>query len=271
MFQHLVVPVDGSQASYQAVSIASRMAAAVGGTVEAVQVLPLGLDPSADYELLVKDMARMAETLPVAPTAVAISANSVAGALAPHVAERPGAVVAMSSRGRGRTSLMLGSIANDILHEIPGPTIVFGPQIDPDAGRLDGMYIIPVDGSAVAEQMAPAAVEWAFSYGAVPCLVEVLAPGSTPSDVTESAYLMRMAQGLSESSSKQVQFEALRGSRPATAILDHVKTVGASLIFMSTHGRTGLARLRMGSVAADVVRRSPVPVVLQRPNGLSSE
>jgi nucleotide-binding universal stress UspA family protein len=45
-------------------------------------------------------------------------------------------------------------------------------------------------------------------------------------------------------------------------ILDVAESRGASLIVMGTHGRTGLARAVIGSVADRVLRRSPVPVVL---------
>lgn len=48
---------------------------------------------------------------------------------------------------------------------------------------------------------------------------------------------------------------------PAAEILDLAEEKGCDLIVMGTHGRTGLARLLMGSVAQQVVRRAPCPVV----------
>ncbi len=48
---------------------------------------------------------------------------------------------------------------------------------------------------------------------------------------------------------------------PATAILGLAEAVKADLIVMGTHGRTGLSRLLMGSVAEKVVRRAECPVV----------
>ncbi len=44
-------------------------------------------------------------------------------------------------------------------------------------------------------------------------------------------------------------------------ILDSVKDLGADLVVMGTHGRRGLSRLVLGSVAEKVVRLSPVPVL----------
>ena len=49
---------------------------------------------------------------------------------------------------------------------------------------------------------------------------------------------------------------------PATEIVRVAKAERADMIVMSTHGRTGLSRVLMGSVAEKVVRRAPCPVVI---------
>jgi len=48
---------------------------------------------------------------------------------------------------------------------------------------------------------------------------------------------------------------------PSSAIAKLAAEEGADLIVMGTHGRTGLTRLLMGSVAEAVVRRAPCPVL----------
>ncbi len=53
----------------------------------------------------------------------------------------------------------------------------------------------------------------------------------------------------------------LEEGEPVTEILRVARESAADLIVMGTHGRTGLARLLMGSVADQVVRRAPCPVV----------
>lgn len=53
---------------------------------------------------------------------------------------------------------------------------------------------------------------------------------------------------------------------PADALVDYAKDKNIDLIVMGTHGRTGLSRLLMGSVAEAVVRRAPCPVLtMKRP------
>jgi nucleotide-binding universal stress UspA family protein len=53
-------------------------------------------------------------------------------------------------------------------------------------------------------------------------------------------------------------------ARPADAILASAQDEGTGLIVMSTHGRSGLSRLIMGSVAEEVLHRASVPVLLVR-------
>lgn len=57
---------------------------------------------------------------------------------------------------------------------------------------------------------------------------------------------------------------------PAEAVTAYASEAGADLIVMSTHGRTGLAHLAMGSVAEHVVRMAPCPVLTIRPQAKTS-
>lgn len=54
------------------------------------------------------------------------------------------------------------------------------------------------------------------------------------------------------------------GSNPAHAIVDLAESVKAALIVTPSHGRTGLARLALGSVAEHVVRLASCPVLVLR-------
>jgi nucleotide-binding universal stress UspA family protein len=60
-----------------------------------------------------------------------------------------------------------------------------------------------------------------------------------------------------------VRFEQhyVRGT-PAREILEFAKSKGVDLVVMASHGRTGLARLVMGSVAEEVTRKAPCPVLI---------
>jgi nucleotide-binding universal stress UspA family protein len=52
--------------------------------------------------------------------------------------------------------------------------------------------------------------------------------------------------------------------RAGAEILRYLREQGASLLCMTTHGRSGLARALLGSIAAEVMRQAPCPVLLRR-------
>ena len=53
---------------------------------------------------------------------------------------------------------------------------------------------------------------------------------------------------------------------PAKAIVDYAREIHADLLLVGTHGRTGVSRVLMGSVAEHVVRTAPCPVLVVRPS-----
>lgn len=266
MFQHLVVPIDGSAASWAAVPIAARMAAAVDGRLDVITVVDRLADITPAKDELVAGLERF-DDLPVSPAAIVLASDVVASAVADHLETLDGGTVVMGSHGHGRSAAVLGSITDDVLRRTYGPVVVIGPAVDPaSAGRLDGPYVVPLDGSEASERIVPIAEAWAIEFGAVPWLVEVVEPGlRVADDVFESAYTARTAAELHRATGREVEYEVLHGDRPAAAIVDFATSSEARLIFLTTHGRSGIARLRLGSVAADVVRHARCPVVLHRP------
>jgi len=262
MFQHVIVPVDFSEASWAAVPVAARLAAAVDGDVEVVTVVDrIGLVGAADADLD-RHLAAFSD-LPAPVRASVLAGDTVAETVASHLEDTAGGIVVMSSHGRGRTAAVLGSVVDELLHLTFGPMVVVGPHIAENAGGADGDYLVAVDGSHAAEQILPIVSAWAVEFGGVPWVVEVGEPESVGSAV-ESGYPARLARQLGETIGREAEFEVLHGE-PADRIVDYASVTEASLIFATTHGRTGMARFRLGSVAAEIVKHAPCPVVLHRP------
>ncbi len=63
--------------------------------------------------------------------------------------------------------------------------------------------------------------------------------------------------------------EVIEGEHVAQELIRHFRDEEADFIAMATHGRTGLAKLVMGSVAQDIMETGDVPVMLVRPKGLN--
>ncbi|MAT06541.1 MAG: hypothetical protein CL424_15995 [Acidimicrobiaceae bacterium] len=265
MFQHVVVPVDDSEAAWRAVPIAARMAAAVDGALDVVTVVDRVEAIENERSSMRTELERLAP-LPVDVHVDVLVHDSIASAIAGHVESRNGAIVVMSSHGHGRSASVLGSTTDDVLRELYGPVVVIGPHASDDSGALGGHYVVPLDGSDLAESILPIVSAWAVEFGGTPWLVEVIEPAAqTPSDMQDSAYVGRRAREMQRQSGHEVQYEAVHHKHPAETITDFADKQQASFVFATTHGRTGMARLRSGSVAADIVRRAGCPVVLHRP------
>jgi nucleotide-binding universal stress UspA family protein len=96
-------------------------------------------------------------------------------------------------------------------------------------------------------------------------------PGNFIEDIQKQAvvageeYLKKTAAKL-VSEGIAATWVALRGN-VSEAILDYARKNGVDLVIMSTHGRSGVARWAMGSVADRVARQATVPVMLVSPPG----
>jgi nucleotide-binding universal stress UspA family protein len=137
--------------------------------------------------------------------------------------------------------------------------------------------LVPLDGSPVAEAIIPFILEIAGPLDMAVTLLRVLEPlpptvveGATPVIVEDFAvrerdaeeYLAPIAAEL-RGRGVTVTWQVRRGVAPGI-ILATAKAIGADLIAMSTHGRSGLGRLLFGSVAEQVLRHADVPVFLMR-------
>ena len=136
--------------------------------------------------------------------------------------------------------------------------------------------LVPLDGSPFAEQVLPLAASMARTLELPLELVRVhLAPTigfsqdvfhatlDEDADARESdrAYLDRLALALA-SQELNVQTTLLDARSVPDAIVARATAARARIIVMTTHGRTGVRRSIMGSVADEVVQRSTLPVLL---------
>jgi len=133
--------------------------------------------------------------------------------------------------------------------------------------------LVPLDGSPLAEAIIPVAEEWAREEEAELILLRaVLAHHEMSDDPVEAkaravaegeSYLNEVAERLKRRGLKRVRWN-VRYDEPVTAIAGAVAREDGDLIAMATHGRSGLSRLLLGSVAEAVVRSARVPVLLIR-------
>ena len=116
--------------------------------------------------------------------------------------------------------------------------------------------LLPTDFSAAAEAAALVATAMARETGARLHVVHVVPPATDPS--LGSEQLTRLGRQLGKGLAVEL---ALLSGRAAREITAYARDKGIDLIVMSTHGRTGVSRTLLGSVAEAVVRLSPCLVL----------
>lgn len=126
--------------------------------------------------------------------------------------------------------------------------------------------LVPLDGSALAEAILPLAGTLARAHRAELLLLRAVPPRSDraePEEREARTYLARLSERLHDRSLETVRVLVPHG-KPDLAIAEAAAERHVDLIAMTTHGRTGLSRLLLGSVAESVVRQAPAPVLVVR-------
>ncbi len=139
----------------------------------------------------------------------------------------------------------------------------------------EGKILVPLDGSKCAETIIPRVEELAAVKQAGVCLLRVVWARTFPGvDATEAQVkVVREAEEYLEGLKGRLRTKGLdvdthvRYGEDVEEILDHAAQKEIDLVAMSTHGRNGIKRLFLGSVAERVVRHAPKPVYLVRCTG----
>lgn len=191
-------------------------------------------------------------------------------------------LIVMSSHSRGGLKrVALGSITDYLIRHTNIPVLVvrtpnslFGATPHESVSRI----VVPLDGSALAEQILPAVASLALRLNSTVSLLQVLTPLTySQSQIMQpglpwwdadiaaaDSYLARAASYLTEEG-VAVSKDVILSDNVSTAILDYATRMRADLIAIATSGSGGMSRLVFGTVADDVTRESPVSLLVFHP------
>jgi nucleotide-binding universal stress UspA family protein len=313
----ILTPLDGSPLAEQVLPFVGLLAPIVGarvlllrGITEAeheVLFADASASPAASDELVLRPsvcahcsvasqcrqtdcyLASQAELLRGA--GVESYADTRAGAPAEVIASTaagwPDTLIAMATHGRGGLRRWaLGSVADQVLHASTLPLLLVRGA---EAGRtprpvpLLRRILVPLDGSALAQQALPLALELAVRAQAELLLLQVVAASMdeflrtvpVADDVRGALYdqaLQAFGALGSELPQQQVQLATAVALGPtAQAIALEASRRNVDLIVMATHGYSGLQRWRLGSVADSLLQTSTTPLLLVRAQELVDE
>jgi nucleotide-binding universal stress UspA family protein len=258
-----VVPLDGTDFSLRALPFASWLADRFDAEVIAMTT-PQTIDD--------EERRRMPAWLDVvrsggdtAVTTTVIDDPEPAHAIAQVVETKARSAVCMATHARGRVgSLALGNVGEQVLRSVRTPVLLVGPHCAAEP-KFDGPVVVCHDGSRAADAVVAPARAWATAAGLSISVVHVYRPTETSSRTAVEAVRPTL-----DVLGRHTGVEVVAGSFPAGAIRDLAHELDASLIAMSTHGRTGAARVAMGGVASWITRESMCPVLTVRPPQLEA-
>ncbi len=200
-------------------------------------------------------------------------------------------MIAMTTHGRrGILHWLFGSVAAEVVQVIPRPLLLLRPQESDRSSSLLNFnaapyqhIVVPLDTSAFAEQALDQASELASAMNAILHMISIVPPPHVlPVHIhkeKESQALMRAALHQKELERRthylkqkaeyfkeqglRVRTDGVSG-HPAEEILRFSTQHQQTLLVMTTHGRSGLRRILLGSVAIKVIQEAHVPVLLVR-------
>ena len=308
MYRKILVPLDGSDFAESALPPALSIAERGGGEIHLVAVVttlpPLmfsEVDESyvkgwfreeglraEEYLTKVRDRISTEET----PIHIRVLNGAPADVLDERIRKTDVDLVVMTTHGRGPLRrFWIGSIADGLVRRGPCPILLWRPDEEGDADRsLRPTFqhaLVPLDGSDRSREILPEVVNAAKLFDARVSLVSVaptffpVASAYLPHAVEEDherdtrigelrSHLEKVADEL-EGQGIQATADVVTGQDAADAILEHREKIGADFVAMSTHGRGGVSRMVLGSVADKVIRGGKVPVLVHRHTGSADE
>ena len=268
----MVVPLDGSAFAERAI----RPACSIAARLEQARVLLVSCAPddvdAAQHEL--DDRAQLYSEVVDIETRI-VGNGDPAEVLLAIAATEPDGMLCMATRGKGALrAAVLGSVSTKVVCRSTQPLILVGPHcrttlLPGEQGRL----LVCSDGSELSDSIIPAAATWSDRLQLEPWLTEVVGPDEDPEPAhrphpnreaeAATARLDTLATRLHTPTSR-ARTKVLHGE-PGRSIPWLAERLPAALIALATHGHSGLTRITMGSVATEVVRHAPCPVLITRP------
>ncbi len=300
MLKTILVPLDGSALAERALPYAVTLARATGAHLfltraALARTLP-GTDAGeAEVEVVEDAEGYLTQVVAQIPPGVAAQTGVFYGdpvtAILEETSLREADLIAMATHGRsGLGRWVYGSVAEGVIQRSPVPVLLVRAwHAAADAARLvqQPAILVPLDGSRFAEAALPVASRLAQQLGGNLVLTEVL-PGAVPGDdpnsfavappydhaaarATAEEHLRDLATRLATDAPGVQVRTSLREGNAVDEITMAAEETSAALVVMATHGRSGLDRLLLGSVAGGVVRQGRAPLLLVRPPAPSAE
>ena len=283
VFKNALVPLDGSDESRRILPYVTQIAQRLGAKLLLLNVLDPNESgiPQTDFSKYAVDadgrarqylrhhIARLAEQ---GVTARAwISTGEPSEQIVGVAAHQGCDLIAMTTHGR--TALgrgILGPTTDRVVHSSPLPVLTISPVAEGQGREPISRVLVPLDGSELAERALPHAELLSRGMSAKVLLVRVVNAmqiqwldqlPSAAAEVQEAAEYLDRVAGTLRRAGLEVDAATPVG-HVAGSIMDIASENPGTMVVMASHGRSGVLRWAIGSVAESTVRGSGVPVLI---------
>ena len=301
MYRNIMVPTDGSGFDREAIRVALRLAERSEAKIRLVRVLPrgslFGLAAAAEGTSVATDVVRSerdkalselyalaaeCRAMTDAEVGVDLHAGPVTDVLEGYAKRHEFDLIVMSTHGRtGLSRLAWGSVTESLVRHTAIPVLVVKPPsryLNPRVTEKFDRILVPLDGSPLAEQALPRAVEMARLDGAAIILLRVITPQAYPPRAIVDPHPSWLDKQISHAEHYLFDVaEKIRAQNIPTmtdivvsenvigAIIDFAARQRVQVIAIATHGRGGVTRVLYGSVAEALMHSANACVLVQRP------
>lgn len=294
----ILVPLDGSELSALALPYAGMVGKLLGADLRLLHVVTEGdrQDFVIERERIAKIDTAEGRISPSAPEALSehaerylageaerlraegvrvqfeVAVGEVAQAIVDAAERCEASMIAMATHGRGSIGrLLVGSVAHKVMRLTSLPVLAIrGPAPEQPALRR---IMVPLDGSTLAREALPMALDLARRSGATLILVTVLAPqveldpslrpppGASAMEALREQLFHELDTLVADC--RDVQITTVIGEgMAADTICREAERHAVDLIVMTSHGHSGLRHFAMGSVTDKVLHSTQVPVLI---------
>jgi len=294
MYERILVPLDGSEVAEVALPCAEELAGRLGS-----EIILMHVGESADslrrmepyIQKILEATRKGAERYPIKSGVKPLKIESViavghpAEEIVDYAEKENIGLIIMATHGRsGIRRWALGSVADKVIRATKRPVALIRAEgVRPDIRErgILNKVLVSLDGSKQSETILPYIEELASTLKTEVVLLHVLSPshyiyaaegGAVKVKYTEAEikqletnaedYLNKVAGGLKKKGIT-AKLEVAVGNE-AEKIITMADEIGADIVAMSTHGRSGLGRLVLGSVADRILHEGKTPLLLVR-------
>lgn len=278
-YQHVLVPLDGSEFAADAIRTARGLADRLEADLHTVSVV----EAATEMDALRIHAADVIGVDPSDERVHGIVNDDPAGGIERCKAELSSCLVCLSTHGRGRVAgALIGSVARSLLESTREPIVAVGPSAERTSElgsssaspRSPLRLVACVDGSSSSERVLPVAAAWATVLGMSLTILTVAEPSPPPlrsdarwhrhlgPDEDAEAYIRRIGERWKDAGLELETHVSYDPIGSADGVETYLNSHSAGMIAVTTHARRGLTRFVFGSDATDIVHRATAPVLI---------